>query len=159
MTSQLILSIIIVLSSINCQSDSNSSLDAKNGDAKVENVVVSGTEGKYNFAVTIKSPDTGCDQYANWWEVISADGNTLLYRRILAHSHVGEQPFTRSGGTISIDASTEVIVRAHMYPEGYGEGKIAMKGSVANGFYAFSVDSAFGDDLEEVDPQPDGCAF
>jgi hypothetical protein len=159
MISQLLLSIIVILSSSNCQNNSEMPLDTKNGPAKVENVTVSGTEGKYSFAVTLKSPDTGCDQYANWWEVISADGATLLYRRILAHSHVSEQPFTRSGGTVDIDASTEVIVRAHMHPGGYGEGKIAMIGSVANGFAAYEVDKEFGKDVEKADPQPNGCAF
>ena len=159
MISQLFLSIFVVLSSINCQSNSDTPLDIQSGNAKIQNVVVSGAEGKYNFAVTLKSPDTGCDQYANWWEVISADGKTLLYRRILAHSHVSEQPFTRSGGTVAIDASTEVIIRAHMHPGGYGEGEIAVKGSVAKGFTDYEVNNNFGKDLEEVEPQPDGCAF
>lgn len=159
MMSQLLFSIVVTLSSINCQSNSETPLDTKSGPAKVENVVATGAEDKYSFAVTLKSPDTGCDQYANWWEVISSDGKTLLYRRILAHSHVSEQPFTRSGGTVSISANTEVIIRAHMHPGGYGEGIISMKGTVANGFTAYEVDSGFGKDLEIADPQPNGCAF
>ena len=66
--------------------------------AAVEDVSVSGDPGRYQFAVTIRSDETGCDQYADWWEVVSESGD-LLYRRILAHSHVDEQPFARSGGT------------------------------------------------------------
>jgi len=67
--------------------------------ARVTKVTVSGEANNYNFSVTIASPDTGCDQYADWWEVFTEDG-VLIYRRILAHSHVTEQPFTRSGGAV-----------------------------------------------------------
>ena len=79
--------------------------------------------------------------------------------RILGHSHVDEQPFSRSGGGVVISVDTEVIVRAHMYPSGYGEGLISMKGSVANGFKPYNVAADFGTGLEKVDPQPTGCAF
>lgn len=77
--------------------------------AEVKNVTFSGKESKYNFSVTLKSPDIGCQQYADWWEVISGNGD-LIYRRILAHSHVGEQPFSRSGGVVDIGVNDVVIV-------------------------------------------------
>ena len=57
--------------------------------ASVVSVSVSGNTNNYNFSVGVSSPDTGCNQYANWWEVITEEG-TLLYRRILGHSHVSE---------------------------------------------------------------------
>jgi hypothetical protein len=158
MLSQILLPVIIFVGSLACQQSTNSPASSSDP-AIVQDVKVSGNENAYTFAVTLKSPDTGCEQYANWWEVISADGNTLIYRRILGHSHVNEQPFTRSGGAVVITANTEVIIRAHMYPAGYGKGKIAMKGSVANGFGAFDIVEDFGADLEGVSPQPSGCAF
>jgi len=119
-------------------------------------VAVSGAENTYQFSVEISSPDTGCEQYADWWEVITEDGE-LIYRRILAHSHVSEQPFRRSGGPAAIDADTVVIVRAHMHPYGYG-GE-AFRGSVAAGFEAVQLETGFAAGLEEIDPLPSGCGF
>ena len=158
MLSQILFPAIIFLSSFSCQQKSTPPT-ITTGPAIVQAVKISGSENAYTFAVTLKSPDTGCEQYANWWEVISADGNTLIYRRILGHSHVDEQPFTRSGGAVEIAADAEVIIRAHMHPLGYGEGEITMQGSVANGFTAFNITADFAADLEGVAPQPTGCAF
>ena len=124
--------------------------------ADVTAVNVSGTEGHYTFHVTIESPDTGCDQYADWWEVISPQGE-LKYRRILAHSHADEQPFTRSGGLVMVAEGEEVIIRAHMNPSGYG-GR-AMKGSVEKGFRSTVLDRDFAGSLEKQAPLPEGCAF
>ena len=158
MLSQILIPALVLLNSFACQQNSSAPVTTA-GPAIVQDVKVSGSENAYNFSVTLKSPDTGCEQYANWWEVISADGNTLIYRRILGHSHVDEQPFTRSGGVVEIAANTEIIIRAHMHPLGYGEGLIAMKGSVANGFQTLEVAANFGPELEDSTPQPSGCAF
>ena len=125
--------------------------------ADVVAVRTSGSPGAYSFAVTLESPDTGCDQYADWWEVITPDGE-LLYRRILAHSHVNEQPFTRSGGPVDVQATTRVIVRAHMNDAGYGG--VAFSGSAEAGFAAdASVTAELAPRLAEEAPLPNGCAF
>ena len=124
--------------------------------ADVLAVNASGEAEAYRFAVKIDSPDTGCEQYADWWEVLTEDGK-LLYRRILAHSHANEQPFTRSGGPVEITEETVVIVRAHMHPDGYG-GQ-AMKGSVQAGFEAIELSADFAKGVEKEEPQPNGCAF
>lgn len=113
------------------------------------------TDGVY-FSVELKSPDTGCNQYANWWEVLSLDGK-LLYRRILVHSHVDDQPFTRSGGPVKLNADSEVYVRAHMHPNGYG-GK-AMKGSAKNGFKPADLKPDFAASVEKQAPQAGNCAW
>lgn len=126
------------------------------GVAQVTNVTVSGEENRYVFSVTIASPDLGCDQYADWWEVIDLEGN-LLFRRVLAHSHVTEQPFTRSGGSVPILENTEVYVRAHMNTTSYGS--VVFKGSVSNGFSSDNLDGEFARVLENTDPLPNGCAF
>ena len=124
--------------------------------ADVLSVKVTENPGAYQFAVEVASPDTGCEQYADWWEVFSEDGQ-LLYRRILLHSHVSEQPFTRSGGPVEITEDTPVYVRAHMNMAGYG-GQV-MKGTVRDGFSSIEVEAGFGSDLERIPPQPEDCAF
>ena len=107
------------------------------------------------LSVTLRSPDTGCTQYANWWEVVTEDG-ALLYRRILGHSHVDEQPFTRSGGPLASDAS--LVVRAHMEPGGYGG--VAFRGTLNAGFVAApDIDADFAAELGREAPLPTGCAF
>jgi hypothetical protein len=124
--------------------------------ADVISVQVKGEPGVYQFSVEVRSPDTGCEQYADWWEVLSEDGQ-LLYRRILLHSHVGEQPFVRSGGPVSIEAETTVWVRAHMNVAGYG-GQ-AFKGSVRDGFVMAELEPGFASDLAQLQPLPAGCNF
>lgn len=124
--------------------------------AEVVDVNVSGASGGYSFSVTISSPDVGCSKYADWWEVISEEGE-LFYRRILLHSHVNEQPFTRSGGPVPIEADTVVLVRAHMNPGGYGS--LAMKGSFKGGFEPVELSPDFAEELEAMPPLPQDCDF
>ena len=73
--------------------------------ADVTAVSATGEAGAYTFDATVRSPDTGCNSYADWWEVVSPNGE-LLYRRVLLHSHVDEQPFTRSGGRYRLAPTT-----------------------------------------------------
>jgi hypothetical protein len=87
---------------------------------------------------------------------VSTDGK-LLYRRVLLHSHVDEQPFTRSGGPVPIQADTLVWVRAHMNTSGYGG--VAFKGSVKAGFKQAVPDAEFAAGLAKQPPLPDGCDF
>jgi hypothetical protein len=124
--------------------------------ADVIAVQASGQPGAYQFNVGIRSQDLGCKQYADWWEVVSTDGK-LLYRRVLLHSHVDEQPFTRSGGPVPIQPDTVVWVRAHMNPGGYGG--TAFKGSVKTGFKQAMPDAGFAAGLAKQAPLPDGCDF
>ena len=124
--------------------------------ADVTAVSVNGGAGAYTFNVTVRSPDTGCEQYADWWEVLSAKGE-LIYRRVLLHSHVGEQPFTRSGGPVDIQPEETVIVRAHMNITGYGGG--ALQGSASGGFKQTVLPEGFAAGLEREEPLPQSCAF
>jgi hypothetical protein len=140
------------------QSDSNQELTPMSGQqlANVLSVKVTGSPQAYQFLVEISSPDKGCNQYADWWEVLSQNGD-LIYRRILLHSHVDEQPFARSGGPVSIAPEAVVLVRAHMSPGGYG-GSV-LRGTVRDGFQPVEIAPEFASDLEHQAPQPEDCAF
>jgi len=125
--------------------------------ADVVGVSVTGTEGAWTFSVTVRSDDLGCERYADWWEVITPDGD-LVYRRILRHSHVDEQPFTRaSESPIALMETDEVYVRAHLSPGGYVGS--AYVGSADAGFTEADLEVGFADDLEAAAPLPDGCLY
>ena len=124
--------------------------------AKVMEVQATGKANSYTFAVTVNSSDTGCDRYADWWEVVTPEGE-LIYRRVLLHSHVDEQPFRRTGGSVAIEPQQEVIVRVHMSTDGYSP--LAQKGAVKSGFAATTLSEDFATNLESVEPLPKGCAF
>lgn len=128
----------------------------QNNAAKVTEVEVTGNANNYTFAVTVKSPDTGCDRYADWWEVITPEGE-LLYRRVLLHSHVDEQPFTRTGNPVPISPQQDAIVRVHMSSDGYST--LAQQGSVKSGFTAVTLPEEFAANLESAEPLPQDCAF
>jgi len=130
--------------------------EARGPHADVTKVRVSGSPGGYYFSVTVRSPDKGCAQYADWWEVVSGDGK-VLYRRVLLHSHTDEQPFERSGGPVAIQPETTVWVRAHMNTGGYGGA--AAKGSVKSGFTVATPPPGFAAEVATHAPLPDGCAF
>ena len=122
----------------------------------VQNVTSTGQENNYSLNVTLASPDTGCDQYADWWEIVTESGE-LIYRRILTHSHVNEQPFTRSGSNINITADQIVIIRGHVNNLGYGT--TVFKGSINTGFETEILEEGFASSLSESEPLPTGCAF
>ena len=135
--------------------------------ANVTAVAVSGDAGSYTFNVTIESADIDCSQYADWWEVLTTDG-TLVYRRILDHSHTDANgtsdpnapgnTFTRSGGPVSVEENDVVLVRAHMSVGGYNGA--VMRGSVAAGFTeAPDIGSDFAIDVETEAPLPTDCEF
>ena len=67
---------------------------------------------RFAFHVTLRHGDTGWEHYANLWKVVGPDGR-VLGKRVLAHPHVNEQPFTRSLSGVEIPSSiSEVTIRA-----------------------------------------------
>lgn len=103
-------------------------LSAIAGEADVLKAVAKPTgDGKYRFDVTIKSNDKGWDYYCDRFDILGPDGK-VLGTRILHHPHESEQPFTRSLGSVAIDASiTEVTVTATMKPSGEGGETVKLK--------------------------------
>jgi len=125
--------------------------------ADVEAASARGEAGAYTFRVTVRSPDTGCQRYADWWEVVRSDGS-LAYRRILIHSHAGEQPFTREGGPVPVRAGEVVVVRAHCEPDGYRGAML--RGSVQGGFAPWKdAPPGFAADLGRAAPLPESCLY
>lgn len=135
--------------------------------AHVTAVVVSGSAPDYNLSVSIESSDVDCTQFANWWEVLSEEG-TLLYRRILTHSHTDENgtsdadapgnTFTRSGGPIDLSSNQKVYVRAHMNTGGYNGA--VMVGTMEEGFsVATDLVDDFAEAVESEEPQSARCDF
>ena len=88
---------------------------------------VQATDGTWTFHVTVRHPDTGWEDYADGWDVLTPDGTVLKpdpdspFTRLLLHPHESEQPFTRSQSGIAVPPDvTQVRVRAHDLVDGYG---------------------------------------
>lgn len=82
------------------------------GDVEIVDATAKEGAGGWTFSVTLKHGDTGWDHYADLWEVYTPEGE-LLGKRVLAHPHVNEQPFTRSLSGVQIpNGVTTVIIRA-----------------------------------------------
>ena len=71
-----------------------------------------------------------------------------MYRRVLLHSHVDEQPFTRTGGTVAVQPQQEVIVGVHMNSDGYSP--MALRGTVEDGFSEVTLSNDFASSLASV---------
>ena len=97
------------------------------GEADVVGVTVDqAANGTYRFDVSVTHADEGWDHYADAWAVVAPDG-AVLGERVLAHPHVGEQPFTRSLSGVQIpDGIQKVTLRAHDKVHGLGGAEITV---------------------------------
>ena len=111
------------------------------GNADVLHVrAVQSSDGYWTFHVTVQHPDTGWEDYADGWDVLTPDGQVLKpdpdspFTRLLLHPHENEQPFTRSQSGIVIPAGVgRVRVRAHDLVDGYGGREVWVDLTVASG--------------------------
>ncbi|MCF6277798.1 MAG: hypothetical protein L3J16_03490 [Anaerolineales bacterium] len=101
---------------------------------------VQAADGSWTFSVTVRHPDTGWDDYADGWDILTPDGAGLKrnaddpFTRLLVHPHVDEQPFTRSqSGLIIPEGVTQVTVRAHDLLDGFGGREILVDLDKASG--------------------------
>jgi hypothetical protein len=103
---------VVVLVVSACSGESET-VDEPEGCADVIGVEIVEEDGLFLISATVSSADTGDEKYADAWEVRSPDG-TVLGERVLAHPHVGEQPFTRAQSGIEIPDDVAVVtVAAH----------------------------------------------
>ncbi len=99
------------------------------GEADVLKVEAScSTDSLCSFSVTVKhDDDDGWEHYANKWEILSPEGETIAVRE-LAHPHDNEQPFTRSLDNVAIpEGVVEVRVRAHDSVHAYGGKEVTVR--------------------------------
>jgi hypothetical protein len=101
---------------------------------------VEGADGTWTFHVTVEHPDTGWEDYADGWDVVTPDGEVINpdtsteFTRLLLHPHENEQPFTRSQSGIAIpDSVTAVTVRAHDLVDGWGGREVMVDLTQASG--------------------------
>ena len=100
---------------------------ASAGEADVLQVKANQSGSTWSFSVTVQHADEGWDHYADRWEVVTVVGE-VLGTRVLAHPHVGEQPFTRSLGGVEIPAGLkEVVIRARDSVHEYGGAEVSVK--------------------------------
>jgi len=118
------------------------------GNADVLHVrAVQSSDGNWTFHVTVQHPDTGWEDYADGWDVLTPDDQVLKpdpdspFTRLLLHPHENEQPFTRSQAGIIIPSGvSRVRVRAHDLVDGYGGREMWVDLTAASG-EGFEVES------------------
>jgi hypothetical protein len=87
--------------------------------AVIEGVSAQKNGPTWTFSVTLRHGDTGWDDYADGWRIVSPNGD-VLGTRVLFHPHENEQPFTRSHSGIEIPQNlTHVFVEARTLPDGW----------------------------------------
>lgn len=89
-------------------------------------------DGWWRFAVTVRHDDRDPDHWADWWRVRTPEGRELG-RRVLLHSHVGEQPFTRDERVRIPSGVRVVVVEAHDRMHGLGGAAVTVDLGRASG--------------------------
>lgn len=97
-------------------------------------------DGTWNFHVTIEHPDTGWEDYADGWNVVTPDGKILkknpedAFTRTLLHPHIDEQPFTRSQAGLVVPEGVQTLtVKAHDLVHGFGGKEVVLNLSSETG--------------------------
>jgi len=102
------------------------SLPALADDASIESATARSNGTDWTFSVTLRHADTGWDDYADGWRVLSEDG-TILGTRTLFHPHVDEQPFTRSLSGVTIpESAASVLIEARTNTDGWGAARLTV---------------------------------
>ncbi|MGR3274057.1 nSTAND1 domain-containing NTPase [Acaryochloris marina NIES-2412] len=116
--------------------------------------------GKHTLKVNLYGPSKGCEQYIDWWEILSED-QELLDRRTFNTNHEAQQTFPGNSKPIQVAVDQTLLVRAHLHLEdkdksGY-EARQAWEGNIKDGFKMIRLPENFATDLAKADPQPKPC--
>ena len=143
---------LLFLAACQTPTPSPTSTSSGMGNADVTHVkAVQAADSTWTFHVTVSHPDTGWEDYADGWDVLTPEGTVLKpdpespFTRLLLHPHVDEQPFTRSQSSIAIPEDvTQVRVRAHDLVDGFGGREVVVDLTVSSG-ESFEVVRPTGD--------------
>lgn len=78
----------------------------------------------WHVSTTLRHADTGWEQYADAWRVVTSEGD-VLGTRILYHPHEEEQPFTRSLSGVKIPNEINIVyVEARCKTHGWSKHRV-----------------------------------
>ncbi|NEO86926.1 MAG: NACHT domain-containing protein [Spirulina sp. SIO3F2] len=129
--------------------------------------------GAVQLEVTIQSPDEDCEYRADWWEVLSEDGE-LLGRHLLNEPHGFEQPFTTKDSFTRVMPDQTIRIRSHFssdvnldrYEFSIRDTEVkqhyptqALRGipNQPQSFQSIRLPARFAIHVEDDDPQPQPC--
>lgn len=75
--------------------------------------------GTWTVSVTLRHGDTGWDDYADGWRIVTESGR-VLGTRTLHHPHVEEQPFTRSLSGVDLPKAEPLFIESSTSVTGWG---------------------------------------
>lgn len=130
--------------------------------------------GAVQLEVTIQSPDEDCEHHADWWEVLSEDGE-ILGRHLLNKPYNFEQPFTTTDTFQKVKPDQTILIRAHFSSDLMIEGggrfvhersrpkqhypTQALRGipNQPQSFQSIRLPARFAIHVEDDEPQPQPC--
>ena len=114
-----ILCVAIAILAIPAATSAATSKKAGTARANVVGAAISrNLNGTYDIRVTIRSADTGHEQYCDRFEILEPNGN-LLYLHRIESPHADKQPFSVTALGVKIPEDlAQVTIRARMKPGG-----------------------------------------
>ncbi|MEL6206950.1 MAG: hypothetical protein AAFR47_16790 [Pseudomonadota bacterium] len=79
----------------------------------------------WTVSVTLRHADTGWDDYADGWRLVTPEGTVIATRELL-HPHVDEQPFTRSLSGVSLPQDVQVLVESSTNVTGWSGERVPL---------------------------------
>lgn len=118
------------------------------------------------LTVMIQSFDQDCQNYTDWWEVITPQGD-LIAREIIKDVHSESASFSSQLSIAGLDPQQDIIIRAH-FSGSYDRSRStasysdqALQGTLDSGLTSIRLSKDFASQLAKVEPLPTGklCSF